>query len=123
MFLSRYRSLTVIRAEPFLVAKICNSATGQVMTLSQSTVKKLIAAMLFAMGTVESVLTKAERSAHSTDSNAELCTPNQPSRLIALSPPRVQTAALSSRPSTCRCTLGIMSRMTVTMSWRKCPSD
>ena len=34
--------------------------------------------MSFGMGTVESVLTEAERSALSTDANAELCTPKQP---------------------------------------------
>lgn len=61
LFLSRYRSLTVIKTEHTVVAKITNTSTGQVMTLSKAAVEKLMAAMSFVYDERNAMLTDDER--------------------------------------------------------------
>ena len=68
LLLSRYRSLSVIKTDHTLVAKITNTSIGQAMSVSQTAVKKFIAAMSLCMERRENLLTETNKDALATDS-------------------------------------------------------
>ena len=62
LFLSAYKSLAVVKTEHTLIAKITNTTTGQVMTLGQREMERLMQAMSFAFSHRQNLLTEAEKN-------------------------------------------------------------